>query len=254
MSRIWAIAANTQREAIRNRILYALLFFSLIPIASATLLGHLTLGEYGKIVMDVGLAAIAMFGVLIAVFVGIGLVNREIERKTIYTITTKPVSRVSFILGKYLGLLMVLTLLVGLMGVANLISVWLNGVSVDATYLIVLGMTLVELMVVTAFAVLYSTFTGPTLASFFSLSTVVIGHLTTDIRDTGARSELEFVQTLSALAYRILPNLETFNVRSEVVNGIELSAQFLTASVLYGVGYSAAVIALAALIFHSRDF
>ena len=254
MSRIWAIAANTQREAIRNRILYALLFFSLVPIASATLLGHLTIGEYGKIVMDVGLAGIALFGVLISVFVGIGLVNREIERKTIYTIASKPIPRISFIVGKYLGLLMVLAIPVGLMGLANLVSVWLNGVHVDGSYLIVLGMTLVELMVVTAFAVLYSTFTRPTLASFFSLSTVVIGHLTTDIRDFGAQSELVFVQKFSAVAYWVLPNLETFNVRTEVVHGIDLPATFLATSVLYGVCYSAAVIALAALVFHSRDF
>jgi len=254
VSRIWAIAINTQREAIRNRILYALLFFAFIPIASATLLGHLTIGEYAKIVMDVGLAAIALFGVLIAIFVGIGLVNREIERKTIYTIASKPVPRVSFIVGKYLGLLMVLAMLVVLMGVANLISMLLNGVPVDASYLIVLGMTLVELMVVTAFAVLYSTFTGPTLASFFSLSTVVIGHLTTDIRDFGGQSEMVFVQKLSAVTYWLLPNLETFNVRSEVVHGIDLPLGFLAAATLYGVAYSAVVIALAALIFHSRDF
>ena len=254
MSRIWAIAANTQREAIRNRILYALLFFALIPIAASTLLGHLTVGEYTKIVMDVGLAAIAIFGILIAIFVGIGLVNKEIERKTIYTIASKPVSRVSFIVGKYLGLLMVLALLVALMGVANLISALLNDVPVGASYLLVLGMTLVELMVVTAFAVLYSTFTGPTLASFFSLSTVIIGHLTTDIRAFGAESEMVFVQKMTAALYWVLPNLETFNIRAEVVHGIPLPPTFLATSVAYGVGYSAAVIALAALIFHSRDF
>ena len=254
MSRIWAIAANTQREAIRNRILYALLFFALIPIASATLLGHLTVGEYTKIVMDVGLAAIAIFGTLIAIFVGIGLVNREIERKTIYTIASKPVSRVSFIVGKYLGLLMVLAMLVALMGVANLISALLNGATVGPAYALVLAMTLVELMVITAFAVLYSTFTGPTLASFFSLSTVVIGHLTQDIRDFGAESEMAFVRHATAAVYWVLPNLETFNIRTEVVHGIALPAEFLVTSVAYGLGYSAAVIALAALIFHSRDF
>jgi len=217
VSRIWAIAINTQREAIRNRILYALLFFAFIPIASATLLGHLTIGEYAKIVMDVGLAAIALFGVLIAIFVGIGLVNREIERKTIYTIASKPISRPAIILGKYLGLVLVLVLLLCLMGVAYVITLAVNTVPIDAGIFVALLMALLELMLITAFSVMYSTFAGPTVATFLSLSTFVIGHLTSDIRSMGAEAEGATMQNLSALAYWVLPNLETFNVRTEVV-------------------------------------
>ena len=254
MSQIWAIALNTTREALRNRILYALLFFALIPIASSTLLGHITVGEYHKIVMDTGLAAIAVFGVLIAIFVGIGLVNREIERKTIYTIASKPVPRAAFVLGKYLGLVMVLVLLVALMGLAHALSLLLNGAGVGVGLLVALAMTTVELLVVTAFAVLYSTFTGPTLATFFSLSTFVVGHLTADIRDFGAASESGLVRQCSSVLYWVLPNLEAFNVRAEVAHSVDLPLDFLVITGTYGVLYAAAVIAGAAVVFHFRDF
>ena len=254
MIRVWAIAANTLREAVRNRILYALLFFALIPITSSSLLGHLTVGEYHKIVMDVGLAAISIFGVLIAIFVGIGLVNQEIERKTIYTIVSKPVPRGAFVLGKYLGLVMLLALLVTLMAVAQFVATVLNGVSVGAGFVTVLLMIGAELLVVTAFAVLYSTFTRPTLASFFSLSTVVIGRLSTDIRDFGAASESAFVQKISAVLFWTLPNLEAFNVRAEFVHGVALPGDFVALTLLYGVLYSAVVIAVAVVVFHFRDF
>jgi len=217
LNRVWAITLNTFREAIRNRILYAFLFFSLLFIGSATLLSHLTIGEYGKVVKDLGLASITIFGVLIAIFVGIGLVNREIERKTIYTIASKPISRPAIILGKYLGLVLVLVLLLCLMGVAYVITLAVNTVPIDAGIFVALLMALLELMLITAFSVMYSTFAGPTVATFLSLSTFVIGHLTSDIRSMGAEAEGATMQNLSALAYWVLPNLETFNVRTEVV-------------------------------------
>jgi Cu-processing system permease protein len=254
VSRIWAIAVNTLREAIRNRILYALLFFAMVPISMSFLLSHLTVGEYHKIIMDVGLSAIALFGVLIAIFVGIGLVNREIERKTIYTIASKPVPRTSIVIGKYLGLVLVLALLVAAMGGAQLVVVVLNGVPLDAGLPIALVMTLVELLVITAFAVMYSTFTSPTLAAFFSLSTFVIGHLSADIRAFGGESDSRTVHELSAALYWVLPDLEAFNVRNEVVHDVELPLQYLVSTTAYGLLYSAVVLALGALIFHRRDF
>jgi ABC-type transport system involved in multi-copper enzyme maturation permease subunit len=254
VNKLWAIAANTFREAVRNRILYALLFFALVMIVASSMLGHLTIGEYHKIIKDTGLAAIAVFGVLIAIFIGIGLVNREIERKTIFTIASKPVSRSVFVLGKYLGLMMVLVVLVGLMGAVFLLMLYARGIAVDAGLLIALGMTLVELAVITAFAVLFSTFSSPTIASFFSLSVFVIGHLSDDILELGAAAESGAGQKLATLVYWLLPHLETFNVRSEVVYGLALPADYLGFAVAYGALYSAVVLALAALTFHLREF
>ncbi len=254
MSRTWAIARNTFREAVRNRILYSLLFFAVLFIAASTLLGQLTIGEYHKIIADMGLAAISVFGVLIAIFVGIGLVNREIERKTIYTLASKPVSRGVIIVGKYLGLVMVLAVLILLMGVAYAVTLSLNGAPFATAQIAALGLTLVELMVVTAFAVLYSTFSGPTVASFFSLSTYVIGHLVPDIRAFGAESESFFLRELSAALYWVLPNLDNFNLRTEVVHGVPLTLDHLAATTGYGVLYAALVVGVASVVFRYRDF
>ena len=252
--RIWAIARNTFREAVRNRILYSLLFFALIFIGGSSLLSHLTVGEYRKIIVDMGLAAISVFGVLIAIFVGIGLVNREIERKTIYTLASKPVSRGAIVVGKYLGLVMVLAVMVLLMGIAYAVTLAMNGAALHPAMAAALGMILVELMVVTAFAVLYSTFSGPTVASFFSLSTYVIGHLVGDIRAFGASTDSFFVQELSKAVYWVLPNLDNFNVRTEVVHGVPLALDFLAATLGYGLLYSAVVIGIASVVFRYRDF
>jgi len=254
VTRVWAIAANTLREAIRNRILYALLFFAMVPIASSSLLGHLTVGEFHKIVVDVGLAAITIFGTLIAIFVGIGLVNREIERKTIYTIASKPIPRGAFVLGKYVGLVALLVLLVVLMGAAQTLAMVLSHVPVEAGFFTGLLTIVAELMVVTAFAVLFSTFTRSTLASFFSLSMVVIGHLSSDIRDFGGASEVVFIQKTSALVFWLLPNLEAFNVRSEIVHGVALPPEFIGLILGYGALYSAVVLAASVVVFHFRDF
>ncbi len=252
--KVWAIARNTFREAVRNRILYSLLFFALIFIGGSSLLSHLTVGEYTKIIVDMGLAGISIFGVLIAIFVGIGLVNREIERKTIYTLASKPVSRGAIVVGKYLGLVMVLTVLVLLMGTAYALTLVINGAQLQLAMVAALGLVLVELMVITAFAVLFSTISGPTVASFFSLSIYVIGHLVGDIRAFGASTDSFFVREFSAAVYWILPNLDNFNVRTEVVHGVPVAADFLAATLGYGVLYSAVVVGIASVVFRYRDF
>ncbi len=254
MSRIWAIALNTFREAIRNRILYALLFFSFLFIGGATVLSHLTIGEYGKVVKDTGLSVISLFGVLIAIFVGIGLVNRDIERKTIYTIATKPVSRPAILVGKYLGLLLVLAILLVSMGAVYVVTLAVNRTPLDGWFLVALWMTFLELMVITAFAVLYSSFSSPTVASFFSLSTFVIGHLTGDIRAFGEQADKPLWQFLAELQYWVLPNLEDFNVRTEVAYSVALPADFIALTTLYGLLYAGVVLGVAALVFRHRDF
>ena len=146
--RIRAIALNTFREAVRDKILYSLLFFALVMIGGSVLVADLTIGEYGKIIRDLGLASISIFGLLIAIFVGIGLIYKEIERKTIYTIASKPVPRWEFLVGKYLGLVATLAVQVGIMSAAYLLVLQGIGVGGNATMLPALWLTFVELTVV----------------------------------------------------------------------------------------------------------
>ncbi|HEY3175600.1 MAG TPA: ABC transporter permease [Candidatus Polarisedimenticolia bacterium] len=251
--RTLAIAANTFREAIRDRILYLLLAFAILMIVSSRILSYLTVGAEEKIVKDIGLAAISLFGVATAIFVGVGLVFKEIEKRTVYTLVSKPIRRSQFILGKYLGLVMVLAVNVAVMTtVFYLLLAFKGWMDIALTSAIVL--IFVELMLVTAFAILFSSFSTPILSSLFTVTVYVIGHLSWGLLLLADRIEGGAGRALCRLLYRGLPNLEALNVKGMVVHGLEVPpAQVLFASV-YGLSYTLIVLALAVLVFRRRDF
>jgi ABC-type transport system involved in multi-copper enzyme maturation permease subunit len=254
MNKILVIAFNTYKEAIRDKLLYNLLIFALLLIGGSVILSTLTVGERSKIIIDLSLASLNLFGVLIAVFVGIGLVSKEIEKKTIYTIIAKPVYRWQFLTGKYLGLLITLAVNVGLMTVCvyavQLAGEWtLRFELLQAIWLIY-----VELMVVTAAALLCSTFTTSTLAAIFTLALYVIGHFSSSLKDFAKKIGSDGATTVANVFYYTLPNLEQFNIKGEVVHHITVSAERVFWSTLYGFAYVAALLVLAVLIFQRRDF
>ncbi|MEW6379926.1 MAG: ABC transporter permease [bacterium] len=254
MFKIQAIMINTFREAIRDRILYNLLLFALLIIGGSILLGTLTIGEQQKIIKDMGLASISIFGTLIAVFVGIGLVYKEIERKTVYNIISKPVHRYQFFIGKYLGL--ILTLLVNVLimtGVFLSISYFMDG-NIQRGLIEAIFLIFLELMIITAVALLFSTFTTPTLSAIFTLAIYVIGHLSRDLKVFGAKSELVWVRHLTRSLYYLIPNLQNFNIKGLVVHNIPLPPHFILFSFLYGILYISILLALAICIFEQRDF
>jgi ABC-type transport system involved in multi-copper enzyme maturation permease subunit len=188
LDRILAIAMNTVREAIRDRVLYTLLFFALALIGTGVLVSTLSYVEGDRILQDVGFAAIRVFGVAIAIFVGIGLVHREVDRRTIFTILSKPISRSEFLLGKYVGLLLTLWLQIAVMGLGFVVVSWLAGASIGSVHAAALGLVGAEVAVVVAIALLFSAFTSPMLASLFTAALGVIGHLSRDLRNLGAQS------------------------------------------------------------------
>ncbi len=253
LSAVTAIAHNTFREAIRDRILYLLLAFAILLIAVSRLLAMLTVGSEEKIIKDVGLSAISLFGVLTAMFVGVSLVWKEIERRTILTLLANPVRRWQFVAGKYLGLLLVLAMNVGLMSVALLALLWLRGEPALAL-LPALGLTYLELALVTAFAILFSSFTNPMLAALGTFSVYVVGHLSWSLELLGERLPAGAGRVLCAVLYRVLPDLERLNIRAEVVHGLPLPDGYLVAATLYGVSYAVAVLVLACIVFERRDF
>src|SRR5207253_11226608 len=156
MNRITVIALNTFRETLRDKILYNLVFFGLLLIGSSILLSTLTIGEQVKIIEDIGLASINLFGVIIAIFVGIGLVSKEIEKRTIYSIIAKPVPRYLFLLGKYSGLALTLFVNVSIMAAGFFLALLASGVTVQLALLKAIGLIFMELLVITAVAVLFS--------------------------------------------------------------------------------------------------
>ena len=201
--RVGVIAANTVREAIRSRVLYTLLFFAVLLIGTGVLLSTLTYVEGERILQSIGLAAIRLFGAAIAIFVGIGLIHREVERRTIYTILSKPISRSEFLLGKTLGLVATIWLQLAIMGAAFAVVSWLAGAPLTHQIALAIGLAAVELAVIVSLAALFSSFTTPMLAALFTTGLYVLGHLSRDLRDIGARSEDETVRLVAKALYRL---------------------------------------------------
>lgn len=252
--KLWALILNTVRESLRDRLLVNLLVFGLIMIGSSLLLSRLTLGERTKIVLDVGLASMNLFGVLIAIFVGIGLVNREVDRRTLYVVLTKPIPRHTFLLGRYFGLLLTVAMNIAVMfaGLAAILAYGVIPFPPDIVKAVLLMM--MEVAVMAAVALLCSTFTSaPTLAAIFTLSTWVIGHLTGDLKALGDKLDDPALSMLLAGLYYLLPNLEDFNMKGRVVYDLPVGAGETALSIGYGLCYAGLVLFAASLIFSRRD-
>ena len=254
MIRIWAIALNTFREAVRDKILYSLLFFALLMIGGSVLVAELAVGEYAKIIRDIGLAAISIFGLLIAVFVGIGLIYKEIAGKTIYTIASKPVPRWQFLVGKYLGLLATLGTEVAIMSVAYVVVLVAIGAGLTPAMAPAIWLTFVELAVVTAIAILFGSFTSPVLSALFTIGLTLIGKVSQELLTLGAASESATLGAVMKAIYKVLPDLSRFDLRNAASYGTPVEWEYVAYATGYGAAYAAALLVLASVIFRFRDF
>lgn len=251
--KVVSIAFNTFRENLRDKLLYNLLVFALLMIGSSVILSRLTLGEFHRLILDLGLGSINFFGVLIAIFVGIGLVNKEIDKKTIYTIVSKPVARYQFLLGKYVGLILTLFVNTAVMTVGLLAVLAFQEVPLHLILFKSLGAIFLEFMVITAIALLFSTFTSATLSAIFTLALFVIGHLTADLKMFGQKMDGLSRGILDGIYY-LLPNLERFNLKGHVTHQIDVPANDLVLIAAYGLAYTTFLLLLASVIFQRRDF
>jgi ABC-type transport system involved in multi-copper enzyme maturation permease subunit len=251
--KVWAIAANTFREAVRDKTLYSLLFFAISLIAVSAVLDRLAIGQQAKIITDLGLASISLFGNMIAIFVGIGLVYKEIDRRTIFTIASKPVSRGRFLLGKYLGLVMTLFLEITIMGACflGMLAIYTDGLIAPAV--LAIGMIFLQVCVVIAVALLFSSFSSPFLSGLFTVAIWIIGHLTSDVKAFGEKIG-GVAAALAKAIYWILPNLRNFDVKVQVVHSISIPESLVIFALLYALVYVAFLLTAATLIFERRDF
>jgi ABC-type transport system involved in multi-copper enzyme maturation permease subunit len=253
--RTWAVVANTFREAIRDKVLYNLVFFAMLVMGASVVIGNMTIGEGIKIIMDLSLAAMSIFGLLIAIFVGIGLVHKEIQRRTVYMLLAKPISRRNFVIGKYLGLMLVIALNVAIMTAVLLaLMAFQPGAGAYRGVFVAVLLILVELMVVTALAVLFSTFSTPTLSAMLTLGVWVIGRFSSDLILFARRTQDPVVKVLVSGLHYLLPNLEKFDIKNLVVYAMPIEPAYVGGAVLYGLVYIVFLIGLAALIFERRDF
>jgi len=254
MYKLLAIALNTFKETIRDRILYNILIFSILLIGFSYFLISLDIVGDEKIVVDLSLACISIFGVLIAIFIGIGLVYKEIEKRTIYTILSKPISRPVFLLGKYLGLLITLLVNVLIMTAVMYAVLAFTRRGIDLSIMKAVFLIYVELMLITAISLFFSSFTTPTLSAIFSLSFFVIGHVTETLEVLGQKSGVASVRYFTSAIYHVLPNLNYFNIRAEIVHSLPISIKQIWFSTVSGIFYIAIFYILAIMIFSRKDF
>ena len=254
MGKIRAIALNTFRESVRDKVLYSMLLLALVMIGTSALVAELALGSYEKIIKDIGLSAISVFGILISIFIGIGLVSKEIERKTIYTIASKPVRRWQFLTGKYLGLCMTLTVELVLMSIAFFLTLLVYQGNPGWELIPALWLTLIEMLLVTSVAVTFSCFTSPMLAAMFSVGLTLIGRITPELILVGEQSNNPALEKVARVLYRVLPDLSSFDIRGAAAYGKAIEWEFVAYTTSYGLLWVVLLLAVASLIFQRRDF
>jgi Cu-processing system permease protein len=267
MRAIGYIAQNVFKESVRDKVLYNLVLFAVLLIAVSYLLGQLTAGQDIKIVKDLGLAAISLFGLFIAVFIGVGLVSKEVERRSIYSLLSKPIRRQEFIAGKYLGLVLTLLVNVAVMTAAYYAVLaamaWAAGgwflpaweaPAADPALLKAIALIFLQLMMVTALALLFSTFTSPILATALTFGLYIVGQFNADLKHFETIVRSRPVAWLARVLYYLLPNLSRLDVKAQVVHALPVPAGYMLLSTAYALTYVGALLVLATLIFMRRDF
>jgi ABC-type transport system involved in multi-copper enzyme maturation permease subunit len=261
--RIFTIAANTFRENIRDKILYNLILFALLMIVSSFALGQLTLGFEKKVIIDLGLSSISIFGTLIAIFIGIGLVYKELERRTIYALLAKPVTRWEFIIGKFFGLLTTLFVNVAIMTTGLWLMLAHHGGNEFRNYLALIPavfLIFLSLALTTSLALLFSSFSTPALSALFTLFLWIIGHFNADLLQFGKIAKSGAAGVLTTILYYVLPNISNFsfvdsrNVIQSAAYFEPIQASAVGWATLYAAIYCTAVLVITTAIFSRRDF
>jgi len=254
-SRLSAITLNTFREAVRDRVLYNLILFVLLLVASAPLFGQISIGLERLILVNVGLSSISLFGVIIAILIGIGLVSKEIEKKTLYTILSRPVRRWEFIFGKYCGLLLTLIVNTVFMAMGLYLALLITAHSLTRADVLLLGAIyciVLQFMIMVALTLFFSSFSTPIFSAIFAFSLFVIGTFGEDLKNFAAMSHGPTKWLASAAAY-LVPNFASLNVIARVAHEQPVNGSLIGFNTLYALLYSAAVTAAAVLVFERRN-
>jgi ABC-type transport system involved in multi-copper enzyme maturation permease subunit len=256
MRRAGAVALNTFREAVRDRVLYNLVFFALLMMLAAILVGGISIGIEELVIKSLGLSAISVIGLLIAVFIGVGLVYKEMDKRTLYALLAKPVRRWEFLLGKFGGL--VLTLAVNTLAMAAglfaaLLYVKHNLERTDAVLLIAIYFILLKLTLVVALALLFSCYSTPLLAILYTSALYIAGLFVEEMRTFHSTTANPAVEALLRGLSYLLPNFENFNVMAAAAHGREIPGALVLQNTVYAALYSVIVLLVAAAVFSRRN-
>lgn len=253
MHKLLVIAQNTFREAIRDKILYSIFFFAFLLLLASLALGELSLGHHIKVTKDLGLSAISFFGILIAIFTGVSLVHKEIDKRTLYTLLSKPIYRSQFVLGKYFGMLLTaLTQLALLTALFSLLVLYQQKYIESALFQAIL-LYWMEIMLVTSIALFFSSFTTPFFSGVFTFSIFVIGRLMPEIEILLKRTTNPLIWLLLKIS-TFLPNLDYLNIGQRVVHQESIPFDYILSSMTYTTLYIILFLFFASLLFSRRDF
>lgn len=256
MRRVGVIALNTFREAVRDRVLYNLIVFALLLMGTAILFGEISIDVQGLILINLGLTAVTFFGLAIAIFIGTGLVYKEIDKRTLYAILSKPVRRYEFIVGKFVGLGLTLLVNVLLMAVGFFLTLYYVKRHFDPSdiiLLVALYLIFLALLLATALALLFSTFSSPVLSAAFTFGLFVAGSFSSDLRDLSGALEAPWLSALTEFAYYLLPNFRNFNISTGAAHGQPVPSGLIWFDTAYALVYVGLLVTVSGLIFHNRD-
>jgi len=257
MNSVLIVGRNTFREALRDRVLYNLVFFALLMIASAMLIGQISMGIETVVMISLGLSAISLIGLLIAVFTGVGLVSKEIDKRTLHAVLAKPLRRWEFLLGKFAGLVVTLAVNTAAMAAGLFLALWLVKHSVtpgDAVVLVAVYFILLKLMLVVALAMLFSCFTSPLLALLFTGGLYLAGLFVSELRSLQVTTLTPQMQRFFAVVSYVLPNFGNYDVMGAAAHGRAVAGVLVLHNTLYTLLYCAIVLSAAAAIFSRKDF
>ncbi len=254
MKSVYIIAINTFREIIRDRILYGIIVFALLLISVSLALGQLTFAEQARISANFGFTGIHISAVVLAIFVGSTLVAKEIDKKTILTLLVRPLSRLQFIVGKALGLIFVISVVVGCL--ALVLAMVFMGLKVDVNHLFFIGLygVLLEAMILLAYSLLFSSFTRPIMVVSCTAGVFFIGHWLNDLKFFAERSDSIVFQQFESVIKYLIPNFEKFNWRSLVIYNDSVSAGEVFWASTYAVSWFCILILITTLIIRRKDF
>ena len=250
------VAINTFREAVRDRVLYNLVLFALMMIGAAILVGQISIGIERLVIINLGLSAISIFGLVMAIFIGVGLVYKEIEKRTLYSLLAKPIRRWQFLVGKYAGLLLTLAVNTTFMALglaAALLYVSKHFERSDASILVAIYFILLQFALVTALALFFSCFSSPLLSTLFTLGIYVTGVFADDIRSVGDFTQNSAILAITRTLYYLVPNFHNFNVIAAVAHGGSIAFSLVWQNTLYAVLYVALLLLAASAVFSGRN-
>jgi ABC-type transport system involved in multi-copper enzyme maturation permease subunit len=253
--RIWAVASNTFREVMRDRIFFILVFYAVLMFVAWQLLPEIAGAAQDKILTDIGPASASLLGVVVAIFVGTNLINKEIEKRTVFVLVTKPINSAEFIIGKHLGLSAVLAILVAGMSAIYLLLLNLAHINIQLVPMFLTAVFLfLELCLITAAALLFGVFTSSILATLLTFSLYLVGHLSESMVKLAGVTKNPGFQKMTDNLYLVLPDLSRLDLKNEAVYGIVPQADVLLTNAGYALVYTAALLVVTTVVFSRREF